>query len=148
MPAHWPSRKSVTALGMNAEELRQNAALSTYVIRDLNKNPNLPFDDASFDLVCCAMSIDYLTQPRRVVAEVARVLRPDGTVAFSFSDRVFATKAIALWMGAGDEDHIYTVASYFHYTPSLSHIHVVDLSPRKRGVCTGDPLYVVTARRV
>lgn len=132
---------------MNTVELQQNPALTAYVVRDLNKNPKLPFEDAAFDLVCCAMSIDYLTHPRQIVSEVARVLRKHGTVAFSFSDRVFATKAIALWMSSGDEDHIYTVASYFHYTPSLSNVDVVDLSPRRRGSCAGDPLYVVTARR-
>ncbi|KAI0558245.1 Methyltransferase [Gracilaria domingensis] len=148
MPDSWPSRNSVIGLGMNQVELSRNPALSSYVVQDLNQQPQLPFEDASFDLVCCAMSIDYITQPRELMSEVSRVLRKNGIVAFSFSDRVFATKAIALWMSSGNEDHIYTVASYFYYTPSLTDIDAVDISPRKLGTCSGDPLYVVTARRV
>lgn len=148
MPLQWPERTAVVGLGMNETEMAQNPALTSYTVRDLNQNPQLPFDDASFDLVVCALSIDYLIQPRQIVAEVARVLKKNATVAFSFSDRVFATKAVSIWMSGGDQDHIYTVASYFHYTPALHDINVVDLSPRRLASCTGDPLYVVTAKRV
>jgi ubiquinone/menaquinone biosynthesis C-methylase UbiE len=43
----------------------------------------LPFADASFDVVCCDHGAVGFTDPRVVVPEVARVLRPGGRFAFS-----------------------------------------------------------------
>ena len=43
----------------------------------------LPFEDASFDLVCCDHGAIGFTDPRVVVPEVARVLRVGGRFAFS-----------------------------------------------------------------
>ena len=43
----------------------------------------LPFADASFDLVCCDHGAMGFSDPRVVVPEVARVLRPGGRFAFS-----------------------------------------------------------------
>jgi SAM-dependent methyltransferase len=43
----------------------------------------LPFEDASFDLVCCDHGAVGFTDPRVVVPEVARVLRAGGRFAFS-----------------------------------------------------------------
>ena len=37
---------------------------------DLNREPKLGFDDASFDIVTNVVSIDYLTDPRAICAEV------------------------------------------------------------------------------
>lgn len=148
LPQMWEGKGIVAGLGMNEVELTHNPALNEYVVADLNVNAGLPYGDGSFDLVMCNVSIDYLTKPRRVLAEMARVLRPGGRVAISFSDRVFATKAVALWTAAGDPDHIYTVASYIHYAGGFSEAVVEDLSPRRNGTCTGDPLYVVWATRL
>jgi SAM-dependent methyltransferase len=44
---------------------------------------SLPFADASFDVVCCDHGAMGFTDPRIVVPEVARVLRPGGRFAFS-----------------------------------------------------------------
>jgi SAM-dependent methyltransferase len=43
----------------------------------------MPFADAAFDLVCCDHGAMGFTDPRVVVPEVARVLRPGGRFAFS-----------------------------------------------------------------
>ena len=40
----------------------------------------LPFDDAAFDAVMLMNCLTYATDPKRVVAEAARVLRPSGLV--------------------------------------------------------------------
>ena len=86
----------VAGLGMNAEELQANRQLSEWVVRDLNKEPRLPFADGSFDAVTCTVSIDYLTEPLAVMREVARVLRPGGRIAILISNRLFFSKAVAL----------------------------------------------------
>ncbi len=41
---------------------------------------DLPFDDASFDLVVAVAVLEHVADPQRVVAEIWRVLKPDGLV--------------------------------------------------------------------
>jgi ribonuclease HII len=138
----------VVGLGMNAKELQANTALTDYVVQDLNQNPTLPYQDNSFDVVLCQLSIDYLTKPLQVCAEIRRVLRPGGTVHILFSNRLFLSKAVALWTGKDDVDHTFTVASYLHFGGGLEDIQAVDLSARnKKGRIVGDPLYVVTGTK-
>jgi len=38
----------------------------------------LPFDDASFDVVCCRAAFHHFARPERVLAEMKRVARPGG----------------------------------------------------------------------
>jgi SAM-dependent methyltransferase len=45
----------------------------------------LPFADASFDLVFCKQVLEHVRRPAPLLAEVARVLRPDGWLAGSTS---------------------------------------------------------------
>lgn len=87
----------VSGLGMNQEELAANPRLAERVVQDLNTCPTLPWADASFDGVINTASIEYLTRPASVIAEVLRVLRPGGVFAISFSDRWFPSKAIRVW---------------------------------------------------
>jgi SAM-dependent methyltransferase len=85
-PNDWKGG-NVVGLGMNDYELSQNKQLSSYVVKDLNDEPVLPFDDASFDKVTCVVSIDYLNKPLQVVKEIGRVLRPGGECILSMSNR-------------------------------------------------------------
>lgn len=75
------------ALGMNEQELSQNKQVSEFVVKDLNEDPTLPFEDNSFDIVTNVVSIDYLTQPMPICKEVARVLKPGGAAMFALSNR-------------------------------------------------------------
>lgn len=84
-------------LGMNPEELAANAPAQERTVQDLNDTPALPLQDGSLDAVICTASIEYLTQPRDVLAETRRVLRPGGLFAVTFSNRWFPTKAIRIW---------------------------------------------------
>lgn len=139
---------NIIGLGMNEDELKANSRLSSWNICDLNIDPKLPYKANSFDFVICALSIDYLTKPLDVCEEIGRVLKPNGQVLISFSDRVFSTKAVQMWMGSSNEDHIYIVASYLHYCHKFADIQVDDISPRRIGnSLSGDPLYVISAKR-
>jgi len=142
-------KQRVAGLGMNAAELQANPSLTEWTVQDLNENPVLPYVDSSFDVVLCQLSIDYLTQPLAVCREVARVLKPGtGTVHILFSNRLFLSKAVALWTGKDDVDHAFLVASYLHFGGGMEDIRARDLSARnKRGRIVGDPLYVVTGRK-
>jgi hypothetical protein len=82
----------VVGLGMNLEELKANKVLTESTVQDLNDNPTLPYKDASFDVVLCQLSIDYLTRPLEVLNQVGRVLKPGGTIHILFSNRLFLSK--------------------------------------------------------
>ena len=121
-----------------------------WVVQDLNKKPSLPFADSSFDVVLLQLSIDYLIAPLQLCNEISRVLRPGGSVHVLFSNRLFLSKAVALWSGKDDVEHAFSVASYLHFCASeaFKNIEAKDLSVRnKKGRIVGDPLYVVTASK-
>ncbi|HTB59945.1 MAG TPA: bifunctional 2-polyprenyl-6-hydroxyphenol methylase/3-demethylubiquinol 3-O-methyltransferase UbiG [Polyangia bacterium] len=47
----------------------------------------LPFDDASFDVVCAMDFLEHLETPERAIAEASRVLRPSGLFFFHTFNR-------------------------------------------------------------
>jgi ubiquinone/menaquinone biosynthesis C-methylase UbiE len=96
--------------------------LTKYYVQDLNKDWDLKeLESQSFDACLIQLSVDYLTQPINVLKEISRVLRPGGTLAISFSNRIFISKAIAAWTGKSDLDHIERVGGYIRLaSPSTS----------------------------
>jgi SAM-dependent methyltransferase len=123
----------VAGVGMNREELERNGQLTEYYVQDLNKHSTLSqFKDCSFDVVANVVSVDYLTNPKLVFEEMHRLLRPGGIALVSFSNRCFATKAVALWLQADDIDRLTIVASYFHYAASWSSLEAIDIIPEKQ----------------
>ena len=132
----------LTVLGMNTEELRANPAASATFVHDLNSEPRLPFPDSSFDAVVCCVSVDYLTRPVEVFADVARVVRPGGPFVCTFSNRCFPTKAVRGWLYATDDQHCEIVERYFESAPGWGP------PTRERRTPTaqrGDPLFAVWA---
>ena len=156
----------VTGLGMNARELEANPQLTEFVQRDLNVSPELPFDDESFDACLNVVSVDYLNRPREVFEEMHRVLRPGGQAIMSFSNRCFPTKAVAMWLDAGDEGRRKIVGSYFALSPQggWTDIEALDITgygsksteagdnPLQKmalwlKASVGDPMFVVRATK-
>lgn len=134
--------REVVGLGMNAEEMADNPQLTAAVVHDLNRDPRLPFDDAEFDGAMCAVSIQYVLHPLRILREVRRVLRAGAPFVVSFSNRCFPTKAVAVWLGTGDRQHVELVRAYFDAAGQWADVTVEDCSPDG----DGDPLYAVWAR--
>ena len=139
-----PQNRETVGIGMQAEELAQNKQLTKGIVQDLNTSPRLPFQDKSFDVVLCQLSIDYLTKPVEVIKEAGRILSDDGALYISFSNRVFIEKAVGLWTGKSDLSHIETVGDYIHFSEAFedASLEAIDL---RKGSTTGDPLYVVKA---
>jgi SAM-dependent methyltransferase len=111
------------------------------VVHDLNADPTLPFGDAAFDTAVCTVSVDYLTRPVAVCAEVGRVLRPGGTFALTFSNRCFPTKAIRGWLAADDRQRAAIVATYLHDADAF------DEPSAQYREAPGDPVIAVHATR-
>jgi SAM-dependent methyltransferase len=131
-------------LGMNEGELTANVAASERIVHDLNADPRIPLPAESIDDAVCCVSIDYLTQPVAVLRDVARVLRPGGRLVCTFSNRVFATKAIRGWLYATDSERCRIVADYFRQAGTYG---PAELSRRTPPGHPGDPLYAVWASR-
>jgi SAM-dependent methyltransferase len=134
--------RDVVGLGLNAEEMADNPRLTSHIVHDLNRDPRLPFGDAEFDGAMCAVSIQYVTHPLRVLREVRRVLRPGAPFVVSFSNRCFPTKAVAVWLDTTDQQHLMLVRSYFEAAGGWGEPQAEDRSPGPHG----DPLYAVWAR--
>jgi SAM-dependent methyltransferase len=137
--------RRLTVLGLNAEELAANPQAAAGVLVDLNSAPGLPFTGASFDDAVCCVSVDYLTQPVEVFAEVCRVVRPGGRFVCTFSNRCFPTKAIRGWLSTTDEQHGEVVAAYFRLGGGWGEPAVQRRTPPRH---PGDPLFAVWARRL
>lgn len=132
----------VAGLGMNAAELAANPRLSERCVHDLNAQPALPFADASFDAVLCAVSVQYLTRPVEVFREAARVLRAGGRLLIATSHRMFPTKAIAAWHGLGPAERLRLQRRYLELAGGFGAPRLLDRSPQG-----ADPLWVLIAER-
>jgi SAM-dependent methyltransferase len=132
----------VAGLGMNAEELAANPRLQERIVQDLNADPTLPWGDGTFDTAVITVSVQYLVRPIDVFTEIGRVLRPGGTLAVTFSNRCFPTKAVAAWQMLDDRGHAELVGLYCRLSGAFREPRALDLSPA-RGA--SDPLFAVIA---
>jgi len=143
--SHFQARPAhLTVLGMNGDELAGNPQAHEAVIHDLNADPGLPFDAASFDAIVCCVSVDYLTDPVAVFADAARVARPGAPFVCTFSNRCFPTKVIRGWMYTSEEQHAAIIAEYFRRAGHWDEPVAQRRTPPDHH---GDPLYAVWALR-
>lgn len=134
----------VAGLGMNQAELEANTRLTEHTVHNLSKTPTLPYEDESFAACLITVSVQYLVRPVEVFAEIARVLEPGGVCAVSFSNRMFPTKAVAVWRAMDDENHARLVGYYFLQAGGFDAPEFTDISPDPGH---GDPLYLVHAQK-
>jgi SAM-dependent methyltransferase len=140
----------LAGLGMNAAELDDNPRLTERIVHDLNANPSLPFAAGEFDVVLCALSIEYLNRPEAVLREAARVLKPGGACVISFSDRWFPPKAVNPWPTLPSFARVAWVLRHLQRT-GFSNLHTESLRGRPRPADDkhirqtrfSDPLYAV-----
>ena len=146
--SHWPAelpKRRLAGLGLNAEEMMDNPDLDDYVVHDLNTDPRLPFANETFDAVVLTVSVQYLTTPIAVFRDVNRILRPGGLFAVIFSNRMFPTKAVAIWRMLDDSQHTELVSAYFQHAGNFVDLEAQDRTPF--ALTYTDPVYVVMARK-
>jgi len=139
--------------GLNAEELARNPRLDHYFVQNLNLEPKLPLEDASFDAVLNTVSVQYIQYPEAVFSEIHRILKPGGIAIFSFSNRMFYQKAIQIWRDASETQRVELVKRYFASVPGFSEPEAIARTSqlpqilRMMGIPGGDPFYAVIATR-
>ncbi len=139
--------------GLNADELAKNPRLNSYFVQDLNKNPQLPLPDASFDAVLNAVSVQYLQYPEAIFSEIHRLLKPGGVAIVSFSNRMFYHKAIQAWRDGSEADRVALVKRYFQSVPgftppeAIARASTAPVFLQFLGLASGDPFYAVIASR-
>ncbi len=131
----------VAGLGMNEAELAANPQLTEHVVHNLNREPELPFDAASFDRAAIVVSIQYLVRPVEVMRAVHAVLRPGGELCVAMSHRLFPTKAILAFQELRPDERIRLVGWYLEQG-GFEQVGFVDRSP-----VGADPLWLVTGRK-
>lgn len=144
LPEGFPKQRLV-GLGLNAVEMADNPQLDEWVVHDLNTDPALPFEDNFFDAALVTVSIQYLTRPVEVFQEVNRVLKEGAGFHVIYSNRMFPTKATAIWRALDDGKRAQLIASYFHNSCGWERSQALDISPQLGFYA--DPVFVVTARK-
>jgi SAM-dependent methyltransferase len=95
----------------------------------------LPFDRASFDLVLCDNVIDHAERPGAILAEIARILRPGGTLYFTvhIHHPIYAVASAlhATWNALGLRYEIQPFADHTtHFTLPRIRAHIRSLPLR------------------
>lgn len=110
----------VVGVGMNGAELARNELLERWWVRDLNVEPGIPElgggGGGGLDACVCVVSIDYLTQPVRVLESVREKMRVGGVVHLVVSDRCFPTKAVGRWLRSSEEERLGIVGDYLWWS--------------------------------
>lgn len=104
----------ITGLGLKEGDLKANKSLNRSILHDINKNPQLPFENDYFNAIICSFSIEYMIKPQQVFQHLARILKQGGQLIIAFSDRYFEKKVIALWEDVHSFERVGIVLEYFH----------------------------------
>ena len=146
--SHWPQdhpKERMMGLGLNAAEMQANPDLDEFVIHNVNEDPVLPFEDESFDAVVITVSVQYLKRPVETFRQVYRILRQDGLLIVTFSNRMFPTKAVRIWRVSTDKGRMGLVAAYLEEAGEFVDVHGDLANPETSP--PGDPIFFVTGRK-
>ena len=144
MPPDLPIAR-LMGIGLNSVELDENPQLHDRIVHDINANPVLPLDDCSLDAAVVTVSIQYMVRPVEIFAEVNRTLKPGSDFHVIYSNRMFPTKAVAVWQSLDDRRRAQLIASYFQNSGGWEDIRAFNITPELPHY--SDPVYVVAASK-
>lgn len=130
----------VVGHGLNETELDENNRLDERFVQSFNREQSLPLATDSVDVLCCALSVQYLQYPGATFEEFGRVLDTDGVAVVSFTNRMFPTKAVRAWRNRTMDERAALVEQYLE-AGGLSRTRRVAERPGS------DPFYAVVGRR-
>jgi SAM-dependent methyltransferase len=136
----------VVGVGLNRAEMEDNPQLTEAVVHNVNTNPRLPFDDAQFGGAIMTVSVQYLIHPVETFADVGRVLKPGAPFIVTFSNRMFPTKAVAIWQYLDERDRVGLVGRYFKESGAFDRVEEIDKSAPTNP--PSDPVWGVVGYRI
>ena len=139
-------KEQLVGLGLNAVELEKNPQLDHRIVQDINNLPSLPFRDSCINAVVITVSAQYLIKPVEIFREVNRVLEDHGSFHIIYSNRMFPSKAVAIWQALDDYQRGQLLTSYFAVSTGWEQPKILDISPKLE--ISSDPVYVVSSRKV
>lgn len=114
---------SVTGLDLSQESLQVAARFDEtksveYLAGDAHA---LPFEGATFDVVTCMDFLEHVDEPKAVIAEASRVLRPGGKFLFHTFNRNFIARVMV----------IHLVETLIKNTPKNLHVYELFSTPKE-----------------
>jgi hypothetical protein len=141
----------ILGTGMNKSELSTNPVLKAWSIQDLNQDPDVRLPEAQgqepdkkLDASTCVVSIDYLTQPVKVLTSIRRQTNAGGKVHLVVSNRCFPTKVVGRWLKIGENERLEMVGDYLWWS-GWRNVEIVTVV---EGTWMKDPLWVVRGTNV
>ncbi len=98
--------KNIIGHGLNQQELKSNKRLDSFWVQDLNVSQKLPLETSSVDVCLMVAAWQYLQEPEAIAMELKRVVKKDGMLIISFSNRAFWEKAPRIWIEGNDNSRI------------------------------------------
>jgi hypothetical protein len=95
--------------------------------------------------VLITVSAQYLTKPIETFAQVNRIMRPGGVFIVSFSNRMFATKAVLIWRNSTDRGRVDLVGTYMESAQNFEDIQATFLNSQTSP--PDDPMFAVYSRK-
>lgn len=92
---------------------------------------SLPFADAQFDVVCCCDVLEHVGDVDRVVAEIARVLKPSGVFFFDTINRTWRSRLLAIKLA---QDWLRIVPRHVHVWHRFVRPHELAASLERHGL--------------
>ncbi len=141
--------KKVIGHGLNRIELESNKRLDCFWTQDFNSDQKIPLDDSSVDICLMVAAWQYLQYPEKLAFNLKRVVKHNGKLIVSFSNRAFWSKAPRVWTQGSDVDHINYIKSVL-IAQGWSNLEYIAEKTKKSGVFSylnipGDPFFSVLA---
>jgi SAM-dependent methyltransferase len=113
----WPGRTLAAGCDIDARAVEKAGKLGHYQsLESCDASRRLPFEDSSFDLVFNNSGLEHIADLNAALAQVARVLRPSGTFAFS----VLNARYFEWWPLSDEARECYREIQPFHHALPLS----------------------------
>ena len=151
--SHLPNEikfRKVIGHGLNEEELKSNNILNEFWVQDLNQEQSIPLENSSVDACLIVAGWQYLQYPELIVEELARVIKPNGLMIISFTNRAFWHKSPNIWVQSSEEGRVEYVRNilvdYFWEIIRISNQHTIKIPFLKFFNPYSDPFYSIVAK--
>jgi len=92
--------------GLNKKELLKNKMLDSFWIQNFNLSQEIPLESQSIDYCLMVAAWQYLQYPENLTKEISRILKDQGKIIVSFSNRAFWHKAPNIWLESNEDDRV------------------------------------------